>query len=1112
MPAYQKIFKVRRQYNQWVANQTLEDYALRFTAKRTSRMSIAKVGQTALGATAFLALEGLAATVTLMCGFTNTISAMLAVCTIFFITGLPISYYSAKFGLDIDLLTRGAGFGYLGSTLTSLIYASFTFIFFAIESAILASALHALLHIPLAIAYLICALAVIPIVTHGITAISRFQALSQWLWLTLQVIALVVVIGYEHDSLFAWSQYPAPGQATDHFDLIRFGLAASVFFAMVAQIGEQVDYLRFLPSKTKKNRAHWWFWLILTGPGWVIVGAIKMLLGSFLGYLAISSGISLERASDPTYMYQSVFTTLSQSPQWGLILAALMVIVCQMKINVTNAYAGSIAWSNFFSRVTHNHPGRVVWLIFNVSLALLLMEFGIYHALEAILGVFAIVALSWLGCVAADLMINKPLGLSPKMVEFKRAHLYDVNPVGCGAMAIATLVGMICYLGFFGSLARSLCDFISLGCCFICVPLFAWITKGRYYLAREPDAELSHRHGTVKCGICENHFEAQDMSYCPAYGVYICSLCCSLDARCLDSCKPHARISRQTLDVLRHLLPRKYIKRLRSRLARFIGYLIIVNLVNAAILALVYQQFVTLDPEQSHVLGQALWSLFFIILICSGVITWVLLLAHESRLVAQMESNRQTRKLLREVDAHQQTDLKLQEAKDQAEKANAAKSRYLSGISHELRTPLQSILGYAHLLATNNDISAKTQQGLTIISRSSRYLTDLIDGLLDISRIEAGKLELARNELNISALIDELSEMFKMQAQAKGLAFQCNIVSRLPETVVTDTKRLRQILINLLSNAIKYTESGKVSFEIAYRNQVAEFVIRDTGPGIPEKEQNRLFLPFERNNVHPGTPGTGLGLTIVKLLCEIMGGNLNLKSSSAGSTFTVSLMLPWVLHSQNAQSLMRKVTGFHGNSKRLLVVDDDQQFTELLHDYLTPLGFSLTIANRFAKAQQICEQSNFDLYLLDINLPDGSGLELTAWLREHQVNSVIYMLSANAAEQFKSSEAHQYDRFFAKPIALEQLRQSIGDALNLHWRFADEHAVLETVLPKPEQDGAQLSRLLNYAQIGYKKGVTQILEQLAHSTQLNHSQLQQLYDLNEHCQFAQMVTYLEQYK
>ena len=194
MTVKQSIFGSRRNYNVWVANQTLEDFALRFTSKSARRWSYARVSNTALGAVSFLALEAIGATVTLYHGFTNAFIAILAVASIIFVTGLPISYYAAKYGVDIDLLTRGAGFGYLGSTITSLIYASFTFIFFAIEAAIMAIALELLFGIPLAIGYLVCAVLVIPLVTHGITFISRFQLWTQPLWLILQVLPFVFIL------------------------------------------------------------------------------------------------------------------------------------------------------------------------------------------------------------------------------------------------------------------------------------------------------------------------------------------------------------------------------------------------------------------------------------------------------------------------------------------------------------------------------------------------------------------------------------------------------------------------------------------------------------------------------------------------------------------------------------------------------------------------------------------------------------------------------------------------------------------------------------------------------------------------------------------------------
>ncbi len=193
MAERQRIDRVRRQYNQWVANQTLEDYALRFTAKSARRWSAARVANTALGAISFLALEAIGGTITLNYGVTNATAAILVVSVIIFCCGLPIAYHAAKCGIDIDLLTRGAGFGYIGSTITSLIYASFTFIFFAIEAVILATALEMCFGIPRPIGYLVSAVVIIPLVTHGITLISRFQLWTQPVWIVLHILPFAAI-------------------------------------------------------------------------------------------------------------------------------------------------------------------------------------------------------------------------------------------------------------------------------------------------------------------------------------------------------------------------------------------------------------------------------------------------------------------------------------------------------------------------------------------------------------------------------------------------------------------------------------------------------------------------------------------------------------------------------------------------------------------------------------------------------------------------------------------------------------------------------------------------------------------------------------------------------
>ena len=543
MATRQRIVRVRRAYNQWVANQTLEDYALRFTAKAARRWSAARVATTALGGISFLALEAIGGTITVAYGFTNAVAAIGAAAAVIFLSALPISFYAARDGVDIDLLTRGAGFGYIGSTITSLIYAAFTFIFFAIEAVILASALEDCFGVPPALGFLLCTLAILPLVTHGITFISRVQMWSQPVWAVLQVLPFAAIALGSSGTWRQWTHYAgaAPGGA---FDPVMACAAASVVFALVAQVGEQADYLRFLPARRPDRRdRRWWAAMLAGGPGWIVLGVPKLLAGSFLASLAVGQGVAPDLAAHPAEMYRTAFGFVTSSPAGALALAGVFVAVCQVKINITNAYAGSIAWSNFFSRLTHSHPGRVVWLVFNLAIALLLMELGIYQAIERTLIVYSIVAAAWVGAIVADLVVNKPLGLSPAHIEFKRAHLHGINPVGMGAMLLAVAGGLAAYAGVAGAVAQAASPFVAFAAAFAAAPLIAWGTGGRFYLARKPRAHWA-RQASLQCVICENPFEPEDMAYCPAYSGAICSLCCTLDARCHDLCKPSLHVGR----------------------------------------------------------------------------------------------------------------------------------------------------------------------------------------------------------------------------------------------------------------------------------------------------------------------------------------------------------------------------------------------------------------------------------------------------------------------------------------------------------------------------------------------------------------------------------------
>jgi signal transduction histidine kinase/CheY-like chemotaxis protein/purine-cytosine permease-like protein len=1102
--APQRVVKVRRDYNSWVASETMEDYALRYAPQRFRRWSTFRVANTAFGAASFLILEAVGATLLVQYGFLNAFWAILATGLIIFLAGLPISIYAARYGVDMDLLTRGAGFGYIGSTITSLIYASFTFIFFALEAAVMAYALELALDIPPSWGYLICALVVIPLVSHGVSAISRLQMWTQPLWLVMLVVPFAYVLARDPGAFAGIAHYVGEKSSGPGFDLHMFGAALTVGIALITQMGEQADYLRFMPARTAANRRGWWLGVLAGGPGWVILGVVKMLGGALLAYLAIRHMVPIDRAVDPNQMYLAAYEYVF--PHYGFAVAAtaLFVVISQLKINVTNAYAGSLAWSNFFSRVTHSHPGRVVWVVFNTLIAFMLMEMNVFQALGDVLGLYSNIAIAWIMAVVADLVINKPLGLSPRGIEFKRAYLYDINPVGVGAMALASALSIVAHLGFFGPTAQAFSSLIALGVAFVTSPLIAWATKGRYYLARgdsdewiagraRNDNSLSLR----RCVICEREYEGPDMAHCPAYQGPICSLCCTLDARCGDLCKPHASLAAQWSGTLRWLTPRRIWPYLDTGLGHFLLLMVIVVPLLATLFGLLYHQEVQAiaqlvdRPEAAGgLLRSGFLKAYMALLVIAGIVAWWLVLAHKSRQVAQEESNRQTHLLMREIESHKQTDEALQSAKLLAEQArlaaehaNQAKSRYISAISHELRTPLNSILGYAQLMGEDAGVPAHRKQAVSVIRRGGEHLLSLIEGTLDIARIESGKLTLNVKPMHFADCVHEMAGMFELQAAAKGLAFSFDVEGVVPEVVRADEKRVRQILINLLGNAIKFTSQGRVVFRVRHAREMAHIEIEDTGPGLSADELERVFEPFTRGaQAATASPGAGLGLTIAKMLTDLMGGELTVASTQGvGSVFRIKLFVPEVHHAVPARAprATPQRRGYEGARRKILVVDNEEADRELLVQLLEPLGFELrTAASGHDALDLLAAGLRPDAVLMDLAMPGIDGWETIRRLRRLGLaDAKVAVVSANAFDKGLDNDAGvKPEDFILKPVRHSELLEWLERQLALRWTEAKPAVAVAP--PVPADAGAwnwphpaHLHSLQEVVQLGYYRGI-----------------------------------------
>ena len=1151
--ALQRVVKVRRDYNTWVASETLEDYALRFTPRSARRWGEWRVANTAFGAASFLVLEAVGATLLVDHGFVNALWAILATGLIILLAGWPISVYAARYGVDMDLLTRGAGFGYIGSTITSLIYASFTFIFFALEAAVMAYALELAFDIPPVWGYLICALVVIPLVTHGVTIISRLQLITQPIWLIMLVCPYVVVFRQHPTILHDLMGYG--GQTGEHnqFELLSFGSAMTVGIALITQMGEQADYLRFMPEKQPGRAGRWWASVFVGGPGWVIPGVLKMLGGALLAFLAISFSVPVDRALDPNQMYLVAWEKIFPHQSWAIAAVAVFVVISQIKINVTNAYAGSLAWSNFFARLTHSHPGRVVWVVFNAVIALLLMELNLFQALGKVLGLYSNITIAWMTAVVADLVINKPMGWSPKGIEFKRAYLYDINPVGVGAMGAASLISVLAYMGWLGETAQAFSALLALMTALVVSPLIAWGTKGRYYLARTPVplgpvvdevdlGDVGQPLGRVipiqalhRCTVCEREYEADDTAHCPAYQGLICSLCCSLDARCQDLCKPQARWAEQWRAFGRRIVPDVVWQRVDSEMGQFLLVMAVLTPLLAALLTLVFQQQVrdldVLDLTSLEAVAQLLKAgfvkVFTALLLVAGVVSWWVVLTHKSRQVAQEESNRQTHLLVREIELHKRTDEKLQHAKQTADHANQAKSRYITTISHELRTPLNGILGYAQLLDEDQQLPEHVKYAVGVIKRGGDHLLSLIEGTLDIARIESGKLTLELKPVRLGDVFQQIIQLTEREAQAKKLRFVADLDPALPEAVRADERRVRQILLNVLGNAVKFTAQGEVTLKVRYAREIAQVDITDTGPGIPQAELDKIFEPFARGSSAAGSSatGTGLGLTVSKMLTDLMGGEMSVHSTvRQGTTFRIRLFLPQLRFAEKARVAPRgQRIGYVGERRRVWVVDNEEADRGLLVRILQPLGFEVQAfasgIDCLAQLRHGAVSQRPHALFMDLAMPGLDGwATLRAMAQEGLSEAPAAIVSANAFDKALDNDVGiTSEDFLVKPVRVPELLDWLGRRLNLEWIEAERRLDLPSASsalpdavsgPRTLPSLVALRSLEDQIHAGYIRGVHKVLDQIALGEPQCEAFVQRLRTMARHFQLDAMASEL----
>jgi signal transduction histidine kinase/DNA-binding NarL/FixJ family response regulator len=463
---------------------------------------------------------------------------------------------------------------------------------------------------------------------------------------------------------------------------------------------------------------------------------------------------------------------------------------------------------------------------------------------------------------------------------------------------------------------------------------------------------------------------------------------------------------------------------------------------------------------------------------------------------------RQRRQLEVQVDERtkelRETLVELERSKEAAEAANRAKSVFLANMSHELRTPLNAILGFAQLLERDANMTLNQRENLEIINQSGEHLLGLINEVLDLSKIEAGRMRLHEGSFDLHRLLDGLEEMFRLRAERKGLLLRLERATDVPRYVWMDEGKLRQVLMNLLGNAVKFTEAGAVTLRVEavpLGEQMAEgfhliFEVEDTGPGIDAAELETLFVPFEQTTSgSQSQEGTGLGLAISRQYARLMDGDLSVTSPviapppSGGPGSLFRLEVPAAVAHASAVEVEgpeRRVVGLAPGQpvRRVLIVEDNWANRRLLVQLLEPVGFEVREAVNGKEAVEMWEDWSPHLVLMDMRMPVMDGYEATRRIKATTKGqaTVIVALTASALEEERAVILSEgCDAFVRKPFREAELFAVLSDLLGVRFEYEDRLAVLPSRASAPPREGPTIAALAT-AMAALPYGVVRELE------------------------------------
>jgi PAS domain S-box-containing protein len=447
------------------------------------------------------------------------------------------------------------------------------------------------------------------------------------------------------------------------------------------------------------------------------------------------------------------------------------------------------------------------------------------------------------------------------------------------------------------------------------------------------------------------------------------------------------------------------------------------------------------------------------------------------------------------ISERKEAEIKLLDAKEAAEKAkieaesaNRTKSVFLANMSHELRTPLNGILGFAQILKNDQTLGSQQRDAIHTIQQSGEHLLLLLNDILDMAKVEAGKMELHLTEFQFNNFLKGIANIIQIRAQQKDTQFNYEFQSDLPIAVKGDSTRLRQVLINLLGNAVKFTEQGLVKFKVSRHKDKIRFLVEDTGIGIAQEELKTIFEAFQQvGHQKYKMEGTGLGLPISKRLVELMDSTLNVKSTlGKGSVFWFDLRLPEVSGWQSVNHTPElTIIGFKGKSRKILIIDDNKTNRAVLIGLISHLGFEIAEASNGQEGVEKALTEQPDIILMDLVMPIMDGFEATRKIRQSEQLSEVVIIAVSASVQHKEeSLSVGCNDFVAKPIQTEkELLNLFSKYLELEWIY--EEIASETTIEQGPLISPPLEELEVLHELAISGNMRRIKEQAKHIEQLD---------------------------